>query len=131
MITMQQFVNRHKVKIRSDWADANPNMPDSGNMNHFKVTLRANGRQMTLHFSQGYGISGEPTAADVLNCLASDSSSIENAGSSEEWASDFGYDPDSRKAEKIYRACVKEAARLKVFLGDDLYQKLLYDTEGL
>ena len=131
MGTMKQFVNRNKIKATSEWADANPNMADAQNMNHFKVTLRREGKQMTLYFSQGYGISGEPDAASVLNCLASDSSSVENSREFEEWASDLGYDPDSRKAEKIYNTCIKQAERLKKFLGNDLYKILLWDTEGL
>ena len=130
-MNVKQFCNKHKIKARVEWADANPHMADSQNMNHFKVTLRFSGRQMTLYFSQGYGISGEPTAADVLNCLASDSSSVENARSFEDWASDLGYDTDSRKAEKIFKVCEKQAERLKKFLGEELYKILLWDVEGL
>ena len=131
MGTMKQFANRNKIRATVEWADSNPHMPDSKNMNHFKVILRHAGRQMTLLFSQGYGISGEPTAADVLNCLASDSSSVENARSFEDWAADLGYDTDSRKAEKIFKACEIQATKIKKFLGEDLYKKLLWDTEGL
>lgn len=131
MATMKQFVNKNKIKAEAECADSNPHMADSKNMNHFKVILRHNRRQMTIPFSQGYGISGEPTAADVLNCLASDSASVENARSFEDWASDLGYDPDSRKAEKIFKACETQAEKLKKFLGDDLYQELLWNTEGL
>ena len=130
-MNVKQFCNKHKVKARAEWADSNPHMADSQNMNHFKVTLKAAGRQMTLYFSQGYGISGEPTAADVLDCLASDAASVENSREFEEWASDLGYDPDSRKAEKIYKTIIKQAERLKKFLGNDLYKTLLWDTEGL
>jgi hypothetical protein len=130
MLTMNQFVNKNRIKARADWADSNPNMADAQNMNHFKVTLKAAGRQMTLYFSQGYGISGEPTAARVLDCLASDSSSVENARSFEDWASDLEYDPDSRRAEKIFKTCEKQAERLKKFLGEELYKTLLWDTEG-
>ena len=130
-MNVKQFCNKHKIKARVEWADANPHMADSQNMNHFKVTLRFSGRQMTLYFSQGYGISGEPTAADVLNCLASDSSSVENARSFEDWASDLGYDTDSRKAEKIFKVCEVQAGKLKKFLGEDLYKILLWDVEGL
>ena len=133
MGTMKQFANKYRIKARAEWADSNPHMADSQNMNHFKVTLRAAGRQMTLYFSQGYGISGEPTAADVLNCLASDAASVENNNLTgfEGWASDLGYDPDSRKAEKIFKTIEKQAERLKKFLGEELYKTLLWDTEGL
>ena len=130
MGTMKQFVNKNRIKATSEWADANPHMADAQNMNHFKVTLKRAGKQMTLYFSQGYGISGEPDAASVLNCLASDSSSVESARSFEDWARDLGYDPDSRKAEKTFKVCEKQAERLKKFLGEELYKTLLWDTEG-
>ncbi len=42
-----------------------------------------------------------PEMEEVLQCLVSDSN-VRNYLSFEDWASDFGYDEDSRKAEKIY-----------------------------
>lgn len=130
MKNIKTFVNRHNIKADVEWADSNPHMTDFEG-NHFKVRLRYRGRQLTIPFSQGYGLSGEPTAADVLNCLASDSASVENARSFEEWASELGYDPDSRKAEKTFKVCETQADKLKKFLGNDLYEDLLWNTEGL
>ena len=84
---------------------------------HYKVTLRFRRRTLTTYFSCGPAIDHEPTAADVLSCLCSDA----NAGAQDfdGFCSDFGYDTDSRKAEKAWRACQKMADRLPVFLGDD------------
>lgn len=73
----------------------------------------------------------EPTAADVLDCLASDAASMENARSFEDWAVDMGLDSDSRKAERLYRIIQKQAARLESLLGRDLYERLLYKTDRL
>lgn len=42
---------------------------------------------------------------DVLHCLVSDSTAL--SMDFEEWCSEFGYEEDSRKAEKIYNACRK------------------------
>mgnify|MGYP001769558210 CR=1 FL=1 len=131
MKTMKAFVNQNKVKIEVDYADENKLNPDWKDANHYKVTLKCNGKQLTTYFSQGYGITGEPKPEDVLNALASDSSGVENARSFEDWASEYGYDTDSRKAEKIYNVCVKQSEKLKSFLGDDKYQDLLYNTESL
>jgi len=36
-------------------------------------------------------------------------------GSFEAWASDLGYDPDSRKAEKVFKACEGIKLRLSGF----------------
>ncbi len=58
-----------------------------------------------------------PSAADVLYCLLTDADVIDYA-SFEDWASEFGYDTDSRKAEQNYRACMDTALRMRQVLGD-------------
>ena len=49
----------------------------------------------------------------------------------EEWAGDFGYDSDSRRAEATYNACVESAKKLKEFLGEQLFSELVYKVERL
>ena len=131
MGTMADFVARHNIKIACEWADRNPHMPDWNDANHYKCKLTMGRKQMTVYFSQGYGVSHEPEVVDVLNCLADDSAGVSNARSFEEWAEEYGYDTDSRKAEKTYNVCVKQAARLLSFLGEDLYNELLWETKRL
>ena len=131
MGTMADFVTQNNIKIASEYADRNPHMPDWNDANHYKCKLTMGRKQMTVYFSQGYGVSHEPEVVDVLNCLADDIAGVSNARSFEEWAEEYGYDTDSRKAEKTYNVCVKKAARLLSFLGDDLYNELLWETERL
>jgi len=57
-----------------------------------------------------------PTIDTVLECLASDVSESLDYGF-EAWADESGYDTDSRKAEKIYKACLDMRASLLVLLG--------------
>lgn len=138
-LTIRQFVARHGIVSRSEWADSNKNAPDWKDANHYKVTLtrihhedgesRGKTRQLTTYFSQGYAIQGAPAPADVLDCLASDAAGYENARSFEEWASEYGYDTDSRKAEKTYKLIGRQVEQLKQFLGEDLYTELLWHTE--
>ena len=64
-----------------------------------------------------------PSIADVLSCLLLDASAID-AGTFEEWASECGYDTDSRKAEVTYRECVDHGLKLRAMLGDDLMNQL-------
>lgn len=45
-----------------------------------------------------------PPVADVIHTLILDSS-VNESTSFEDWASEFGYDTDSRDAERIYNAC--------------------------
>ena len=47
-----------------------------------------------------------PKACEVFGRICSDGLEAHEA-SFEEWASNFGYDTDSRSAEKIYHTCVK------------------------
>ena len=132
MKNVQQFIATNKITLTADWADSNPHMIDSQNMDHWKVTLRRGRKRLTVYFSMGYAHNGKPPQADdVLDCLASDSAGHDNARDFENWAAEYGYDTDSRKAEKIYRVVERQAAKLNVFLGDDLYNELLWDTERL
>jgi hypothetical protein len=60
-----------------------------------------------------------PEAASVLNCLVLDSSAKDY--SFVEWCREYGYDDDSRGAERIYNACVKTARELDcVFTSEQL-----------
>ena len=64
-----------------------------------------------------------PKITDVLYSLCMDSDVLE-AGSFEQWAGDLGYDTDSRKAESIYRACLDNALKLRMMIGDANLSKL-------
>ena len=59
-------------------------------------------------YKTGMGIDEAPDVADILGSYARDYVSANNAGSFEDWASDLGYDTDSRKAEESYRACLAQ-----------------------
>jgi len=48
-----------------------------------------------------------PTLEEVIYCLFSDAQCVMNGESFEDFAAEFGYDEDSRKAEKVYHECVK------------------------
>lgn len=58
-----------------------------------------------------------PDVADVLYSLVSDSRVLDSGGF-EEWASDCGYDADSRSAEVTYRACLEIALKLRAAIGE-------------
>lgn len=66
-----------------------------------------------------------PTLEAVLRCLAMDALGYDNARNFDEWASEYGYDTDSRKAEKTYRVIGEQAKELRVVLGSTNYDELL------
>ena len=84
---------------------------------HWTVTLKYQGRQMSVEFWQGSAHTKEPTAADALSSIILDANCGEQTF--EDFCSEFGYDSDSRKAEKTWKACAKTAPKVRRLLGDD------------
>lgn len=72
-----------------------------------------------------------PTLAEVLDCLASDAATVENARTFEEWASELGYDTDSREAYKTYKVTKRQTEKLRALLGPEWFDRLLWHTERL
>lgn len=64
-----------------------------------------------------------PLLRDVLYCLVTDADVL-NYSDFEEWAMNFGYEADSRAAERTYRDCLKIALQLQAMLGRDTLAKL-------
>ena len=86
------------------------------------------GRAYLGEYSKG-GIHIRPDARDVIYSLIMDASVLDSGGF-ESWVADFGYDPDSRKAETIYRACLDIALKLRSGIGEDGLAKLRDAFEG-
>lgn len=91
-----------------------------------KYTVKINGRQ--FKYFMGLGLKEPPKMQDVLNTIFLDSSALDE--SFKDWASNYGYDTDSRKAERIFKACKRNAQRLRVALGAD-YDAVKKEIESL
>lgn len=65
----------------------------------------------------------KPELRDILYSCVLDSSVLDSAGF-EDWAGEFGYDTDSRKAEALYRDCIELALRFKALVGQENLDKL-------
>lgn len=127
---LTQFIAHHGITMTADWAPSNPNMDDMpAGSQHYRYRFKRGRRTMTVPFSCGPAWARAPEASAVLGCLASDSASVENATGFDGWARDMGYEPDSRKAERIYKVCTRQAGRLAKFLGPEAYKELLWNTE--
>jgi hypothetical protein len=132
-ITLAQFIEDNAITMDCERTSENPFYEgDSYTMNHYRCTLKIGTQRMTVFFSMGLGLAGEPDLASVLDCLASDASEWENSkGDFEEWANEYGYDPDSRRAERIYRNVEMQSRKLESFLGEELYKQLIWETERM
>lgn len=66
----------------------------------------------------------KPKLDEVLHSLMLDAECFFNAQSFEEWAGDYGYDPDSRKAEAIYRECDSIGRRIAAVVPKDVLEQV-------
>src|SRR5688572_8674455 len=104
-----------KVTATARWGA--PEREEFRDADGWTVTLRYEVHRLTVPFYKSSGHNGaKPDAAEVLNCLVSDSLLYENARDFEDFCSELGLDTDSRKAELNYRECGKIAGRLRKLL---------------
>ena len=66
-----------------------------------------------------------PLIRDFVQSICLEASALDYA-SFEDWAREYGYDEDSRKAEKMYRLCLKHAIMLRASLGREKFDHLCY-----
>lgn len=129
-MTLNEFVASTGISLTSTRVHSNPNMLNSDNMDNWCCVLRVGRSRMTVVFSKGIAHNGKaPDVSEVLDSLMSDSSYFENARDFEDFASELGYDPDSRKAFRLFQICGRQAARLRKFLGESAYKTLLWNVE--
>lgn len=64
----------------------------------------------------------DPDLTDVMSCLLNDGRSAE--GTFEDFAGEFGYDTDSRKALEIYLTCQVTRGKMINMLGLELFEEL-------
>lgn len=64
-----------------------------------------------------------PPLRDVLYSLVRDSDVLDYP-TYEEWANNFGFDEDSRKAEATYRACLEIALKMRGIFGESGLEEL-------
>lgn len=127
-----EFASNYSVSCKIQPISSRPdNLMSDQPMFHYKVRIGCGRRSFGLYFSTGTSWTKQPVIDDVLNSLASDAAGYENAQSFEDWAAEYGYDTDSRKAEKIYRTVKRQAEQLKRTIGDEAYNDLLWNTERL
>lgn len=130
-LTLAEFVRRTGITL--DIIEGPDHQRDDHGWEHNAYVLRLtmDGQSIDSPWRQGLGITDDPTAEALLDAMASDSASVDNAQSFEDWADELGFDTDSRKAEATYRECEAQRAKLAQWLGAALYDGLLYGTERL
>lgn len=119
MTTLKTFARTNNLRADVKYgADEKAHARMGRDMTPWTVTLKMKGRQMTVPYFTGSAITSDPTAVDVLDCLLSDATGYDNARGFEDWASEYGYDTDSRKAEDTYKVVEAQSKKLRTFLGN-------------
>lgn len=117
-MTIHEYIAAQRITMTAEPAEDNPNMDRNSrdNMDHWTCRFRMGRKRLTVPFSMGVGLNGKtPEAAEVLNCLASDANSADELF--ETWANEYGYDTDSREAERTFNAVRRSTKKLRAFLG--------------
>lgn len=90
--------------------------------NEYQVTLSYKRKKLTTSFYQGSALTNDPSASDVLYCLASDASV---SASFEDWCGEMGYDYDSRRMYAVWEECRAMKAKLERFIGSEIIEKII------
>lgn len=101
-----------------------------GYANKYNCTIKFNRKQATFEYTDSVNntdLGNEPKLKDVLYCLIMDHSSKDY--DFEEFCSEFGYDADSIKAQKIHIALLKNGEKMDRVFGNNIEQ-LQKEFEG-
>ena len=99
------FLKKHKITMTTVFLENAPYFPDDKDSRDvFRITLLKGKKKYSTKFGQsviqstGNG-NNHPTAYDLLTCITKS-----GPGSFEDFCSEFGYDNDSRSAEKTWKS---------------------------
>ena len=122
-MTYADFAKREGITMTVEPWHENPNMPDWRDADHYRLTFKRGRKRMTVYYSMGYGHNGRhPETGDVLETLWLDADCLNYTF--EEWSDNIGWDPDSRKGERTYKACRNLSEKLRQFIGADGWERL-------
>lgn len=114
---IQEFIRVGKVKMDVEPTDKNLNAPGWKGANHYKLLLWCKRKRTTIYYSQGLGIKEEPDLLRVLECLQLDCNVL-----MEEylpWCQNMGLEPYCESTRRTYRACARNAKKLRRLFGEE------------
>ena len=121
---IQELIEVSGAKMGFVSVDDNPHMDDMPcGSKHYLVTLKVGKVSRNFYFSMGPAHTAGPTLTDVLSCLISDYVGVENSSGFEDWAAEYGYSADNRKAFKTFKAVKRNSKKVvELFPSVDLLE---------
>lgn len=124
------FANKYGVELEIGMARLGYHFEDDNQKRYiFPCTLTRDGKSYSFEFGQSIADGAkEPTMYDILACMTKN-----DPYSFEDFCHEYGYDEDSRKAERTYEAVKEEWANVDDLFGDileelqEISQPLLYN----
>ena len=98
--SVKDFLEDYPCRFSCRWVGERTDGLMGSDMNHYKVVITHNKKQMSFFFSQGYGITTDPTLERVIECVSSDA--VAGEMGLEEFCREYGY---GLEGIKIHRAC--------------------------
>ena len=116
-----EFAAKHNIELLINGYEYKKHFADDTQCRYvFNCTLKYNGKRYTFNFGQSIAQgSNEPTMYDVLTCLEK-----YEVGTFDEFCGNFGYDNDSIKAHRIYKAVAKEYKNMLRVFGADILEQM-------
>lgn len=111
----ENFLKKHNLKFRTTYKKYGPYFAgEAVSRSIYTCTISGKGRgRYTCSFGASVNMTmnnEEPTAYDLLTSITKS-----DPYTFEDFCSEYGYDEDSRAAEKVYKAVVKDWAKVERF----------------
>jgi hypothetical protein len=115
------LLNAMGVKFTAKYLNYGKHFAEDKESRHrFTLKLSRGKRSFSVKFGQSIMAGSKtPTAYDMLTCLTK-----YDIGSFENFCGDFGYDTDSRAAERTYKAVCKEWEKVSGFFTSEEIEQL-------
>ena len=126
-----KLIDNIKLSLtRTDYTEADYADEWKKTSNKYKARITYNKKSMTISFYTGSGWKKDPVLEDILGSILQDTTYLDYGF--EDFANEMGYDPDSRKAEKIYKEIQKQAKKInRIFSKEEQEELLTYlEKEG-
>ena len=126
-----KLINNIKLSLaRADYTEDDYKDEWKKTANKYKARITYNKKSMTIIYYTGSGWKKDPVLEDILGSILQDTTYLDYGF--EDFANAMGYDPDSRKAEKIYKEVQKQAKKInRIFSKEEQEELLTYlEKEG-